>query len=100
MAKRKYRRFGSPPAVHRIAARGALRTVRTRLQWVRADLREGDCPGALLNLVDAAKAAGMAYADRRGAGKLPKSVYSLGTARTIERMRQKFRDACLKSPRR
>ena len=67
MAKRKNKRLGSPPEMHRTSARDTMRNARSSLKWVRRDLARGLCASAIESLVSAAEFAGMAHAEASGA---------------------------------
>jgi len=66
-SKVKSRRLGSPPEMHRAAARDLLKNARSSAKWVRMDIARGNCKRAIESLVAAAEYSGMAHSEASGA---------------------------------
>lgn len=100
MAKRKSKRFGSPPVTHIRRAGEDISAVRHYMQQTRKHLKSGNCVAALGSLTSAERWTGSAYAERNGAGKYGrKGVIGAGANAVLHKLTTKFISACLK-PRR
>ena len=96
MSKRKTKRFGSAPEVHRKNAGRHLVDTKMVLKATRTFLKGGNCAGALNTLMLAERYIGMAHAERKGVGH---HNLRAGSNRVFASLARKFKAQCLK-PRR
>jgi hypothetical protein len=98
MARRKKRKFGSPPEVHKRRARYELAEARISTKAVRNYLNNGNCAGALNTLLHAERLLGFAFANIKGMER-PYRRTKPTSNRALNSLITKFKTQCMK-PRR
>jgi hypothetical protein len=91
MARRKKRRFGSPPAEHRERATKWTKAARLAARDVIRALKKDQCRTALRSLEEVNRFTARAASERHGAGIKVRYV-----GRTVNSLARKFANKCLK----
>jgi len=90
MARRKKRRFGSPPAEHRERAAHWIKSARKAAQGAARALRDDDCRNAFHRLVDAQRYQARSASERIGAG------VHISPGAKMRKLYHRFMGKCLK----